>query len=60
MFFKPKKPTNKSATYTTIKGELDTLLGKAEVAHVDRHALVDLLESRATAIRVKQAMNYRA
>jgi hypothetical protein len=60
MFFKSKKPKTEKVTYERIKTELDELLGRAEVAHVSRHVLVDLLESRAQAIRVKQSLSYSA
>jgi hypothetical protein len=59
MFFKTKKPASASTTYLNVKSELDDLLAKAEAMHVNRHVLVDLLESRAQAIRVKQALLYR-
>ena len=58
MFFKLKKPTSDSITYANVKAELDALLAKAEVAHINQHILVDLLESRAHAIRCKAAANY--
>jgi hypothetical protein len=58
MFFKTKKPATDSITYTNIKAELDALLDNAEAAHVNRHVLVDLLESRVMGLRCKLATSY--
>jgi hypothetical protein len=59
MFFK-KKPATEKVTYSNVKSALDKLLAEADSAHINRHTLVDLLESRAQAIRVKQALSYSA
>jgi hypothetical protein len=57
MFFR-KKPATEKVTFNNVKTALDKLLAEAESVHINRHVLVDLLESRAQAIRVKQAMTY--
>ena len=61
MFF-GKKPATEKVTYQNIKAELDELLGRAETAHINRHTLIDLLESRAIRLRCKQAtqLQFRA
>jgi hypothetical protein len=56
MFFQ-KKPATEKVTYETVKKELDALIGKAEVA-INKHVLVDLLESRVMALRCKLATSY--
>jgi hypothetical protein len=53
-----KKPETETVTLSTVKRELDALITDAEVAHVNRHVLIDLLESRVAALRMKAAVSY--
>jgi len=46
--FKSKKPAAVSFDFAQ---ELDALIGKAEAAHLSRHALVDRLEAATAGIR---------
>jgi hypothetical protein len=56
MFFRKKPETE--VTFATVKAELDALITDAEVAHVNRHAMIDLLESRVAGLRMKAALSY--
>jgi hypothetical protein len=51
-----KKPETETVTLATVKAELDALITDAEVAHVNRHAMIDLLESRG--LRMKASVSY--
>lgn len=46
---------DRGAIATEMARDLDKIIAKAETAHVSPHAIVDVLESRAAAVRVRQA-----
>jgi len=58
--FGSKKPSTVTFDFDTIAQELDQLLDTAEAAHMNRHQLIDLLESRAAGLVRRNVANDRS
>jgi hypothetical protein len=56
VFTKSKISTN--YTIEMLAKDIDDLIVKAQTAFVDSHRIVDLMESRIAAIRVRQAASF--